>query len=314
MWAFTLFDISRPNEHAPEMSAVYSEHWNFATDVVNANAMRPWPLGIYIASLIDSHVHTVEGHPQYLFGHVSTHGWWYYQFVTSALKIPVGIAVFLLIGFISLFKVRFRFEEWFLVVPIILAGLLLIISPIDVGFRHVITTYIMLIMFASRCTQWIAARKWIVLIAWLGIAASAAQSFAWHPDEFAFVNLPWPNPQSIISDSNTDWGQSLPQIRAWIDTHPIDNPIYVAYWGPDTEGVAFIHYLDHRAIWMGGDPPHHGLLIVSPVLEWGAYAPPERYAKFRNRTQIAIIGHCMRLYDLDAIFANPSRDKPHIIE
>lgn len=315
MWAFTLFDISPPNEHAPEMSAVYSEHWNFAADVVNANSMRRWPLGIYIASLIDSQVHAAEGHRQYLLGQVSAHGWWYYQFVTSALKIPIGIAVFLLIGLLSLIKVRFRFEEWSLLVPAILAGLLLIVSPIDVGFRHAITTYILLIMLASRCTLWMTARKWIAPIAWLGIAASAAQGFAWHPDEFAFVNLPWPHPQAIISDSNTDWGQSLKQVRQWIDAHPNpDKPVYVAYFGPDTEGVAFDHYLDHRALWLGDDPPHHGLLIVSPVLEWGAYAPPERYAAMRNTQPIAIIGHCMRVYDLDAIFKNETGDNQHKIE
>ena len=162
---------------------------------------------------------------------------------------------------------------------------------------------------------WIAARKWIVPIAWLGVTASAVQGFSWHPDEFAFVNLPWPNPQSIISDSNTDWGQSLKQIRQWIDAHPNpDKPIYVAYWGPDTSGVAFYHYLDHRAIWMGLDPPHHGLLIVSPVLEWGAYAPAERYAAMRNTKPIAIIGHCMRVYDLDEIFKDSAGDNQHKIE
>ena len=96
--------------------------------------------------MIDSHVHTVEGHPQYLLGQASMRGWWYYQFVTSALKIPVGIGIVLLIGLLSLVKVRFRFEEVGLLVPAILAGLLLIASPIDVGFRHAITAYILLIM------------------------------------------------------------------------------------------------------------------------------------------------------------------------
>jgi hypothetical protein len=65
---------------------------------------------------------------------------------------------------------------------------------------------------------------------------------------------------------------------------------------------------------MGEDPPHHGLLILSPVLEWGAYAPAERYAEIRRQAPIAIIGHCMRVYDLDEIFKDQTRDMPRRIE
>jgi len=123
----------------------------------------------------------------------------------------------------------------------------------------------------------------------------------WHPDELSYINLPWKRPEGIISDSNIDWGQSLKQIREWLNAHPHEGrEAYAQLFIPDTHGVAFDYYLGRRVKWVDEKAPEHGLLIVSPVMIWGAYALPERFEKFRERRPVAIIGHCIRVYDLDA--------------
>ena len=131
--------------------------------------------------------------------------------------------------------------------------------------------------------------------------ATAIQGAFWHPDELSFTNGLWRNPQIVVSDSNIDWGQSLKEIHQWLDAHPQgDRPVYAQLFIPDTEGVGFDHYLDGKVRWTV-DIPQHGLLIVSPVMIWGAYAPPERFEKLRDARPMAIIGHCIRVYDLDEL-------------
>jgi hypothetical protein len=298
VWAFSLFDVSRPNERAPVMSANYTEHWSFAADVVNANLGRHWPAGIYIASLANAFAHAHEGHLSYLMSEVRRGGWWYYQLIAAGLKIPVGMAVFLLAG-IGSFVRRPRWAEWSLAVPFLFALVSALVSNVSIGFRHSIPWYVFAMMLASRCVQ-LPSRGWSI-IAWCGVLAAAVHGLMWHPDELSYINLPWKNPQAIISDSNIDWGQSLKEIQAWLDEHRQgDRPVYAQLFIPDSHGVGFDHYLDGRVKWIGDALPDHGILIVSPVMMWGAYAPPERFAALRDRKPIAIIGHCIRVYDLDA--------------
>ena len=151
MWAFTCFDISRPNERGPVMSANYTEHWSFAGDVVNANLGRRWPGGIYIASLCCATAHATEGHLSYLLGETRRGGWWYYQIVAASVKMPVGMMVFLLAGAVSIFVVRrVRFDELSLIIPGALAFVSVLSSNMSIGFRHSMPWYVLAMMLASR--------------------------------------------------------------------------------------------------------------------------------------------------------------------
>ena len=40
---------------------------------------------------------------------------------------------------------------------------------------------------------------------------------AYHPDYLCYINAPVRKPYLAISDSNVDWGQSLKQVKAWLD-------------------------------------------------------------------------------------------------
>ena len=60
------------------LSVVYDEGFSFKADVVNGALMRPWPAGVYLASLAGAHDTAVNGHPGYLMGQYRRTGWWYY--------------------------------------------------------------------------------------------------------------------------------------------------------------------------------------------------------------------------------------------
>src|SRR5207248_651587 len=117
-----------------------------------------------------------------------------------------------------------------------------------------------------------------------------------------YINAPRHKPYLAISDSNVDWGQSLKQVRRWIDDQTANGrPIYLRYFG--TGDVR--HYLGDRVNLLGADdpPPTGGLLIISPVYEAGLYDPRDAYADLRSHEPVAVIGHCMRVYDLDRLGA-----------
>jgi hypothetical protein len=303
VWAFNAFDISRPRDHCELVRATYTEHWSFAVDVINANLARRWPCGVHIASVFDAIVHAREGHLNYLFGEVSRKGWWYYQFIVAAFKVPIGVFVVLMIGLASLIWRRFRLQELTIVVPLIFYLIFIVTSTLDIGFRHALPAYVLMIMLASRI---LAADVPTVIkaICWIGVCIAAGDVIRWHPDEVSYINGPWwTSAPRVISDSNIDWGQSLKQVRSWIDAHPEytrRRPVYLAYFGDEWASREIVgHYLGDRIIADWDDLPDQGIVVVSPVLVWGAYAPPERFKALRDREPIAIIGHSMRVYHLD---------------
>ena len=146
-------------------------------------------------------------------------GWWYYFPVVATYKVPLGIAAVLLLGLISIGWERPRWAEWGLFVPCVAWGALMINSKVNIGFRHFLPAYVFLVMLSSRCV----ARAGIGLVPrWPGRPSRrrASTRLSFHPDYLSYLNAPRSKPYLTISDSNVDWGQSLKQVRDWLDAHP----------------------------------------------------------------------------------------------
>jgi hypothetical protein len=296
LWMLTLFDFSIPKQFTMLAPGTYSEHWGFVSDVVNPALEHRWPGGIYIGSLFQAIWHGREGHPAMLLGQISEHGWWYYIPVVATYKVPIGYAIILLLGAISLVWRPFAHREWSLLIPPLVLLAFVMGSRISIGFRHALPAYLFLLMLASR----LATRMLPRVMAWLAMLASIVQVAMIHPDYVAFVN--WPRKQVFrqISDSNLDWGQGLKQVRHWLDAHPQKDRVYVAPFA-DEDSQMPLYYLgpDVTVLWPGEKLPRSGLLIVSPVRLAGAYDPGRPYRSLWAVKPIAIIGHTMRVYDLD---------------
>jgi hypothetical protein len=308
IWPLTLFDVSRPSEHGPVINAVYTEGFSFNADVVNGALMRPWPAGVYIGSIRGGQLRS-EGHDSYLWGDVSQHGWWYYFPAVALYKVPLGVALVIAVALASLLYVRPRFDETPLAIAAVCWAIFLTAGGIHVGFRHILPAYVPLLMLCARCAliQWDPAR-WLP---WLGVAATAVHSAFWHPDYLSYINFPRDKPYLAISDSNIDWGQSLKQVRRWLDEHPQgDRPVSIGYFG-NMEGHSVRHHLRQYPFprvkeLKDDDPaPTSGLLIISPVWIAGAYGH-DQYAFLRHRTPDAVIGHNMLVYDLDRPASRPA--------
>jgi len=295
MWALLLFDVSVPT---------VPRDWREAGWAAPTLLRHRVPCGLYIGSLWQARSHVASGHPGFLNGEIRDNGWWFYYFAVAAYKVPV--ATLLLIGVAApsfLWKPMGR-AELELILPAIVFAAALSMSPINIGFRHFLPAYLFVLMLSARIIAIIGIPGAVKAMAWIGLAAGAVHAASFHPDYLGYINWPRDKVWLRIGDSNLDWGQSLKEVKAWLEAHPQNRPVSVgAFYGGEPTQREVRRYIgksvDARLIW--DPPPQRGLLIASPTWVAGIYGFGDRYAEFRSRDPDAVIGRCMLVYDLDRI-------------
>jgi 4-amino-4-deoxy-L-arabinose transferase-like glycosyltransferase len=193
------------------------------------------PAGQYLAGIGYQLGHVQRGHPiAYLFGQVSTSGWWYYFPVAFLVKTPLPLLI--LLG-LALWLRKLEKDEWYLLVPVAVMLAVAVAQSLNYGLRHVLPVYPFLIIFAAR----VLARPWperhrrwmprvvIALGAWMAVEAGL-----YAPQYLAYFNELTGGPAGgsrVLADSNLDWGQDLFRLAAWQKRHPEARPLYFSYFG-----------------------------------------------------------------------------------
>jgi hypothetical protein len=295
LWALLLFDVRRP-----DLPPAWQEEPTRVTRLLD----RPLPAGLYIGSLVHGEWHADWGHPSYLFGEKSAEGWWYYFPAVLAYKMPIGIAIVLGLALLSLAWRRPRFEEWGLLLPMLLWTVTMLLTRINIGLRHFLPAYVFILLLGARSVV-PETRRLLRFAAWAALGGAALHVASWHPDYIAYLNLPRQRAWLDISDSNLDWGQGLKQAREWIGRHPQPEgrPIFLLYFGDGNSPRRVQHYLGDRVTLLPRNAPlpDRGLLIASPVWVAGPFDRRDLYAPLRAATPADIIGHSLLVYDLDTI-------------
>lgn len=283
----------------------------------------------------------MQTHPSFLLGERSIEGWWYYFLVTFVLKTPLPTLLFVLAGLGISLRQQPRVESQgggaqtsstsvsqaaFLIAPPALYLLFSVASGFNVGYRHLLPALPFLFVYVSQVARMrlslpssspaIAAQRRgfspqslaviVVLVAWLGLS-----SFGAHPDFIAYFNEAAPAPRyDVLIDSNLDWGQSLKQLRAYLEANSIER-VKLSYFGtadPSAYGIAY----DPLPRW----PPPQTTDFVSANPAPGAYAisasnlqgvlldDPSTFDWFRHRRPDAIVGQSILVYHV-AADANP---------
>jgi hypothetical protein len=291
-----------------------------ACDVSQIGRGRVWPGGLYIQSIFDAGRHVAEPNDAYLHGEVRRGGWWYYFPVVATYKVPIGVGVVLVLGLVSCVRRRPRWEEWGLLLPAAAYTLFMFSQSINIGWRHFLPPYVFLMLLATRCvasraehrtsntehpTSKPAAPRFMGALVVLALVATVLDTLRYHPDYLAYVNYPRANVHLAISDSNVDWGQGLKQANRWLDANTAfvgGRPVYLRAVADSNRAIR--HYLGGRVVTkhFGYPCPRSGVLIVSPVAVAGLSESDDEYGFLRRAPQpYAIIGHALRVYDLDAL-------------
>jgi hypothetical protein len=240
---------------APLSSASLSPQGTLAT----LSAACPWlrlPLPQPLITGIDKVMTTGKGlEPQYfLFGQLSSEGWWWYHLAAFALKTPIPLLVLALstVYFWCAGKSRGR-REYCLFLPVLFIFVAnSLFNSLQIGVRHILSVYPLLFIAGA---PWIVAAlerrragrhgRLLALAATAGLLWYLAGSLWVAPRYLQYFNELAGGPEGghrFLIDSNIDWGQDLIRLREYMDQHGLQ-AVNLAYFGrvyPGVYGIRFV--------------------------------------------------------------------------
>jgi len=238
--------------------------------------------------------HNFRGHGTFILGHEYPRAVWFYFPVALTIKTTLSL---LSLPLVILAAHRTALRNW----ACLIAAVLLVYSltcrvQIGIRFMFPLMVFLCIGLGAAAAVALTHLRGWrqIALTTWLGIGISAAAFSAisvW-PHGICYTNLAWGgtvNGYRLLSDSNYDWGQGLPDLRTWQGRHDVAE-LNVWYFGTDPS----VHLPPLKELPLHrpetgnvGDAVKDKIVAVSTTLLYGSYTsrPPARdaVAFFRSR-------------------------------
>jgi hypothetical protein len=174
-----------------------------------------------------------------LFGRVTRGGWWYFFFVSVAVKTPLAVLLLAALGtVVLLFRYLRDRSDWESPAPLVAALVVMVVtvpSRFNIGVRHVLPVFAFLSILAAvglvtlwqRC-QWrlISRAAAVLLFVWLAISSVRS-----HPDYISYFNeFGGSDPSRILVNSDLDWGQDLARLATWLREHHIEQ-VGIEYGG-----------------------------------------------------------------------------------
>lgn len=152
-------------------------------------------------------------------------------------------------------------------------------SHLNIGHRHILPTYPVLFIGAGLLLRH-AAPRWLAATGLAFALGNAAESASIRPHYLAYFNALAGGPENgwrHLVDSSLDWGQDLPGLARWLQTHTQrDENVYVSYAGSgnlEHEGIradelAPIYNFDRPRRWYDLGP---GLYCIGATMLQDTY-------------------------------------------
>jgi 4-amino-4-deoxy-L-arabinose transferase-like glycosyltransferase len=158
--------------------------------------------------------HNDLGHPGFLLGQYSDHGWWYYFPVAFALKTTIPFLVLTIVSLGWSFCCVYR-RDWKLLVPlvpILIYGVSAMFADINIGIRHLLPLFPFLFMlagaFLDRLFRIQRSRGLVQFAVAVIFVLSIVEVIRVYPNYIPYMNqLASGRPHwTLLSDSNIEWG------------------------------------------------------------------------------------------------------------
>lgn len=266
------------------------------------------------------------GRSGYLFGEVSTEGWWYYFPVAFAVKTPLATLVGLLLATGLALRSRSR-DDVLLLVPPLSFFLVFAFARLNLGYRHLLPILPFAFVHLGRLAQLdsrvtespgsstvLVTRlrglmkrpqpALVLLVCWLAFATLRT-----YPHFLAFFNPIAGGSEEgwrVLVDSNIDWGQDLKGLKNWMEREGVEK-VRLAWFGsarPEYYGIQhdLLPGIPH-GFPLSVDPPFNpdnpepGIYAISVSNLVGVVFPnPDLYTWFREREPDHKIGYSIFIY------------------
>ncbi|MDP3710249.1 MAG: phospholipid carrier-dependent glycosyltransferase [bacterium] len=286
-------------------------------------------LGQYLLGFLMVSQRAGGGNTGYFLGEVSASGWRYYFPVLYLLKETLAFHLLTLLA-MALWLIKIlrsknlkvfkkigswanNINEFSFLALIIIYWASSMISPLNIGIRHVLPTFpFIYILVSKKITEWFRSKNFkvkriivAILVAWM--VAGTAKSFPGFLSYYNELAGGTKNGYKIAVDSNYDWGQDLKRLKKFVEQNNIEK-IAVDYFG----GGNLQYYLGdkfepwHSALGVPtGDQPKW--LAVSATFRQGAYGAPvpgferkpeDSYLWLKNYEPVARAGKSIFIYRL----------------
>jgi tetratricopeptide (TPR) repeat protein len=183
-------------------------------------------------------------------------------------------------------------------------------SNLNIGLRHILPVYPFLAVLAAAGAGRLAQRRraWGIIVSGL-VLIHAGSSLRAFPNYLSYSNELWGGPSKtyqVLTDSNVDWGQGLPAVKRYVQTHAAA-PCWLAYFGtvdPASYDLpCTLLTASSAVIWerpLGEIPPViQGTVLVSATEMSGqAWGPGELnpYEQFRTARPVDCLAGSILVY------------------
>jgi hypothetical protein len=267
----------------------------------------------YIYGLADVRIMS-DFYSSFLLGKIYPHGVWFYFPVAFTIKSSLSFLLLLLLTMWAISTRRFTAwrEIYFLTIPPLFYLIIAMSSGMNIGVRHILPMYLFFSVLIGGAASKLVHRnrRWTFPVVALLIfqAVSTSRSY---PAYLAYANELWGGPprvHELLSDSNSDWGQQLKDVKHYLDGRNIKDCWFI-YFG---EGVIDASYYGIQckplptadSLWVdepaNAPPAIDGTVLISAGdlsgFEFGP-APLNPYEQFKSLRPVAVIDYGVFVYE-----------------
>ncbi len=266
-------------------------------------AEQPIPGYDYMHMFLYQIHHQEVGHDNYLLGHRSFRGWIYYFPVAWMVKTPLVTMVTLLLALVGFWRLRQKklagVSHWlravWLGIPVAAIFIPALFVHTDIGIRYLLPFYPYFFVFLGYALYAFKRRRWrLVILGALAMGYLFTALFT-TPDYISYFNLLAGGPDNgykILADSNLDWGQSLKELKVYLDREGIDE-VKLAYFGSELPEKRGIYYQPLKCT------PEKGVIAISATYWQELYQDnPHCYDWLHPLPVTKQVGHTIFIYDL----------------
>jgi hypothetical protein len=306
-WAGYRFSVSsvttvaaRPHPTLDHLFGATGSLHNWAYSVAESSWV---PAPAFFRGVAEVRQKDVSGAKGYLLGDTRQTGWWYFFLVALAVKTTLPLLVLVGVGSFYLVRSAWRERNWIVGAPVIAALAVLLVcmpSQINIGVRHILPIYPLFAVIGGlgACWLWnVAGPKYagpavvLILLSWHLVLSIRA-----HPDYLAYFNeLAGRHPETILVDSDLDWGQDLLRLSAALQQKHVEE-LSIAYAG--SAGLDLNHFGLPPFRMLNPDQPTTGWIAISllRLKAGGLGVPSDGFSWLDSYKPVDLVGHSIRLY------------------